>query len=96
VTSPTFVISADNLSSGIASAAFIAYLSSLTHVNYSAIQYALPSSMLLLLPKFLAGYSGKFVGAFGYTHFFNTTALLGVPVLLLVWLVSRQKTAVAQ
>src|SRR5690349_13882556 len=36
-----FVISADNLSSGIASAAFIAYLSSLTNVTYSATQYAL-------------------------------------------------------
>jgi PAT family beta-lactamase induction signal transducer AmpG len=91
-----FVISADNLSSGIASAAFIAYLSSLTNVNYSATQYALFSSMMLLLPKFLAGYSGKFVDAFGYANFFNATALLGVPVLLLVWLASRSKTAVAQ
>jgi MFS transporter, PAT family, beta-lactamase induction signal transducer AmpG len=90
------VISADNLASGIASAAFIAYLSSLTNVNYSATQYALFSSMMLLLPKFLAGYSGKFVDAFGYANFFNATALLGVPVLLLVWLASRSKTAVAQ
>ena len=84
-----FVISADNLSSGIASAAFIAYLSSLTNVNYSATQYALFSSMMLLLPKFLAGYSGKYVDAFGYGNFFTGTALLGVPVLVLVWLASR-------
>jgi MFS transporter, PAT family, beta-lactamase induction signal transducer AmpG len=91
-----FVISADNLSSGIASAAFIAYLSSLTNVNYSATQYALFSSMMLLLPKFLAGYSGKYVDAFGYSHFFTATALLGLPVLVLVALASRQKTPVAQ
>jgi PAT family beta-lactamase induction signal transducer AmpG len=84
-----FVISADNLASGIASAAFIAYLSSLTNVNYSATQYALFSSMMLLLPKFLAGYSGRYVDAFGYSSFFVATALLGVPVLLLVWLTSR-------
>jgi PAT family beta-lactamase induction signal transducer AmpG len=83
------VISADNLSSGIASAAFIAYLSSLTNVNYSATQYALFSSIMLLLPKWLAGFSGKFVDAFGYQHFFVATACLGVPVLLLVWLASR-------
>ncbi len=88
-----FVVSADNLSSGIASAAFIAYLSSLTNVNYSATQYALFSSMMLLLPKFLAGYSGRYVDAFGYSHFFTATALLGVPVLLLVWLASRMKSA---
>ena len=89
----TFVISADNLSSGIASAAFIAYLSSLTNINYSATQYALFSSMMLLLPKFLAGYSGKYVDAFGYSHFFTATALLGLPVLVLVWLASRAQRA---
>ncbi|RYX96564.1 MAG: permease [Comamonadaceae bacterium] len=89
VTALIFVISADNLSSGIASAAFIAYLSSLTNVNYSATQYALFSSMMLLLPKFLAGYSGKYVDAFGYSDFFTATAWLGVPVVLLVWLASR-------
>jgi PAT family beta-lactamase induction signal transducer AmpG len=88
-----FVISADNLSSGIASAAFIAYLSGLTNVNYSATQYALFSSMMLLLPKFLAGYSGKYVDAFGYVNFFTATAWLGVPVLALVWLASRMAPA---
>ena len=88
-----FVISADNLSSGIASAAFIAYLSSLTNVQYSATQYALFSSMMLLLPKFLAGFSGQFVDHFGYPSFFTATACLGAPVLLLVWLASRIKKA---
>ena len=85
------VVSADNLASGIASAAFIAYLSSLTNVSYSATQYALFSSMMLLLPKFVAGFSGDYVNAFGYAHFFTATALLGAPVLVLVWLASRAK-----
>ncbi len=89
VTALVFVVSADNLSSGIASAAFIAYLSSLTNVEYSATQYALFSSLMLLLPKFLAGFSGQYVDAFGYGQFFVGTALLGVPVLLLIWLASR-------
>jgi MFS transporter, PAT family, beta-lactamase induction signal transducer AmpG len=91
VTALVFVISADNLASGIASAAFIAYLSSLTNINYSATQYAIFSSMMLLAPKFLAGFSGRYVDAFGYPHFFVATALLGLPVLLLVWLASRVK-----
>ena len=89
------VVSADNLASGIASAAFIAYLSSLTNVNYSATQYALFSSMMLLLPKWLAGFSGRYVDAFGYVQFFTTTALLGLPVLLLVWLASRSHSHLA-
>ena len=83
------VVSADNLASGIASAAFIAYLSSLTNVQYSATQYALFSSLMLLAPKFLAGFSGVAVDAAGYAWFFTGTALLGLPVLLLVWLASR-------
>ena len=92
VTALILVISADNLSSGIASAAFIAYLSSLTNINYSATQYALFSSMMLLAPKWLAGYSGLYVDHFGYSHFFTATAALGVPVLLLVWLAARVKS----
>ena len=87
-----FVISADNLSGGIASAAFIAYLSGLTNVAYSATQYALFSSVMLLLPKFVAGFSGAFVDAYGYVTFFHTTAWIGVPVLLLVWLAGRART----
>jgi len=84
-----WVISADNLSSGIASAAFIAYLSSLTNVQYSATQYALFSSMMLLLPKWLAGFSGVYVDTFGYEHFFIATALIGIPVLILIMLAIR-------
>ena len=84
ITALVWVVSADNLAGGIASAAFIAYLSSLTQVQYSATQYALFSSMMLLAPKWLAGFSGVFVDAYGYSAFFTATALLGVPVLLLI------------
>ena len=89
LTALVWVISADNLASGVASAAFIAYLSGLTQVRYSATQYALFSSMMLLAPKWLAGFSGVYVDAHGYESFFNSTALLGVPVVLLVWLAAR-------
>jgi PAT family beta-lactamase induction signal transducer AmpG len=89
VTALIWVVSADNLASGIASAAFIAYLSSLTNISYSATQYALLSSMMLLLPKFIAGFSGDFVNAFGYASFFHATAWMGLPVLMLVALASR-------
>ena len=89
VTALIFVISADNLASGIASSAFIGYLSSLTNISYSATQYALFSSMMLLLPKFIAGFSGDYVDAYGYSNFFVSTALLGLPVLLLVGLAAR-------
>lgn len=91
LTGLTLVVSADNLAGGIASAAFIAYLSSLTNVQYSATQYALFSSMMMLAPKWLAGFSGQFVDAYGYVYFFVGTACLGLPVLMLVALASRVK-----
>ena len=91
-----FTVSADNLASGIASAAFIAYLSGLTNVRYSATQYALFSSMMLLLPKWIAGFSGVYVDAHGYAAFFTATALLGLPVLLLVWLAGRVQSVPSQ
>ncbi len=89
------IISADNLSSGIASAAFIAYLSGLTNVQYSATQYALFSSMMLLAPKWLAGFSGVVVDAVGYAPFFTGTALLGLPVVVLVWISMRKMPSIA-
>ena len=83
------VVSADNLAAGIATSAFIAWMSSLTNVQYSATQYALFSSMMLLLPKFIAGFSGVMVDAVGYNYFFIFCALLGIPVLVLIWMASR-------
>jgi len=84
------VISADNLSAGLASAAFIAFLSSLTNVSFTAVQYAIFSSLMTLLPKILGGYSGAMVESLGYEQFFITTALMGVPVLVLIVL-SRKR-----
>lgn len=77
------VVSADNLAGGLASAAFLAYLSGLTSREHTATQYALFSSLMLLLPKFLAGFSGVMVEWAGYTGFFCLTAAIGVPVFLL-------------
>ena len=89
------VICADNLSGGIASAAFIAFLSGLTRIEYSASQYALLSSLMIAAPQWLAGFSGLFVDHFGYTSFFIATALMGLPVLVLVaWAAPMTQTQV--
>lgn len=82
-------ITADNLAGGMASAAFVAYLSALTSVSFTAVQYALFTSLMTLLPKLIAGYSGSMVDAVGYGPFFIGTAILGLPVALLVVLAAR-------
>ncbi len=78
------VVAADNLAAGFASAAFVAFLSSLTQVSFTAVQYAIFSSLMTLLPKTLGGYSGGMVDALGYPGFFVLTTLMGLPVLVLV------------
>lgn len=79
----------DNMASGLAGAVFIAFLSSLTSVSFTAMQYALFSSLMLLLPKTIAGYSGTIVTNFGYSKFFFITFLMGIPILFLVTWVAR-------
>jgi PAT family beta-lactamase induction signal transducer AmpG len=83
-------ISCDNFSAGLATAAFVAFLSSLTNLQFSATQYALLSSIMLLLPRLIGGYSGALVEQLGYQQFFVATALLGIPTLLLVALQWRR------
>jgi len=83
------VISADNLTAGLASAAFIAFLSSLTSVKFTAVQYAIFSSFMTLIPKIIGGYSGTIVDGIGYEGFFIIASLMGTPILVLIWLVGR-------
>lgn len=78
-------ITMDNLSAGLAGAAFIAFMSSLTNIQFTAVQYAVFSSMMTLLPKIFGGYSGTIVMQFGYSEFFVITTLIGMPVLWLVY-----------
>lgn len=83
------VISADNLSGGIAATAFVAYLSSLTSRSYTATQYALFSSLMTLPGKLISGFSGVVVDAIGYPGFFVAVAMLGLPAIFLVVYIRR-------
>ena len=83
------VITADNISSGFAGAAFVVYLSALTSIKFTATQYALFSSLMLLIPKVLAGYSGSLVNYMGYSNFYIFTAIIGIPVLILIIWISK-------
>jgi PAT family beta-lactamase induction signal transducer AmpG len=78
------VIAADNISAGLAQSAFIAYLSALVNKSYTATQYALFSSLMTLLGKFLSGFSGEIVKADGYSNFFIYASIIGIPTILLI------------
>ncbi len=83
------VVSADNLSGGIANVALIAWLSSMTSASFTATQYALFSSLMTLPGKFLGGFSGIVVAGFGYAEFFLVSAVMGVPAVLLAMFMIR-------
>ena len=83
------VIAADNFSAGLAVAAFIAWLSSLTSISFTAVQYAIFSSVMTLFPKLLGGYSGTIVSEIGYSQFFLMTALISVPIILLIFYIGK-------
>lgn len=85
-----FTISGDNLSMGLAGVAFVAYLSSLTNQAYTATQYALFSSLMSVVGKFISGWSGVVVEAWGYPVFFGYAAATGVPAILLILYIMRR------
>ncbi len=89
------VVSADNLSGGLASVAFIAYLSGLTSSTYTATQYALFSSLMTLPGKFIGGFSGWVVDAAGYEWFFILASVMGIPAIALslyIWFHDKKRT----
>jgi PAT family beta-lactamase induction signal transducer AmpG len=105
-------IGIENLASGFAGTALLAYMSSLTSRSFTATQYALFSSFYALPGKLLGGLSGILVDWFaahrallgpwfaalpdkvvGFVPFFFTTAMAGLPALLLLYLVYRSEAA---
>lgn len=84
------VIALDNLVQGFSTVAFIAWMSSLTNISFTATQYAIFSSIMTLFPKIIGGYSGTIVDAYGYTSFFIFASALGVPVILLIRYLHKQ------
>ena len=83
------VIIADNIASGFAGAAFIVFLSSITSIKFTATQYALFSSLMLFIPKLIAGYSGLLVNVVGYPFFFIISAVIGLPVIFLILFINN-------
>ncbi|MGH7038776.1 MAG: AmpG family muropeptide MFS transporter [Stellaceae bacterium] len=83
----TVAISAENLTGGMASAAFVAYLSMLCSQDFTATQYALLSSLATIGLNVLAASGGAMAQALGWVPFFIVSTAVCLPGLaLLVWL----------
>jgi PAT family beta-lactamase induction signal transducer AmpG len=88
-----FVIFVENLSGGIGDAVFVAYLSSLCSIAFSATQYALLTSCATFARSLLVSSAGVFAQALGWYEFFIFSTFLAVPSLIfLFWLTAKTKS----
>ncbi|MBM3545680.1 MAG: AmpG family muropeptide MFS transporter [Alphaproteobacteria bacterium] len=87
VTMLMVTIATENITGGMGSAAFVAYLSSLCSVSYTATQYALLSSLAATARTMLSSSGGWLAETLGWVPFFGFTVLAAIPgLLLLIWL----------
>lgn len=83
-------ISVENLAGGMGTAAFVAYLSSLCNLSYTATQYALLSSFMAQARTTLAAGGGFLADSMDWVGFFLTTTVAAVPGLLLLFFLQRR------
>jgi PAT family beta-lactamase induction signal transducer AmpG len=91
------VMAVDNFGAAFAGVALVTYMSSLTTIGYTATQYALLSSAYTYVGKFAKGFSGVMVESLasgrtlleGYALFFIGAGLLGIPALVLCFVLAR-------
>ena len=87
-------ISVENIATGIAGAAFVAYLSGQVSRSHTAVQYALLSSMTFLIGSLGKGIAGDTIDHLGYATMFRWTAVAGlvaVGFVLLEWVTMRRE-----
>ncbi len=86
----TATIAIENLSGGMGSAAFVAYISGLCNVAYTGTQYALLSSLAVSGRTVLSAGGGVLVEQLGWVQFFVASTLAAVPgLILLLWMMRR-------
>jgi len=86
----------ENLASGMGTAAFVAYLSSLCNVSYTATQYALLTSIMAVARTWLSTSGGWMAERYDWPTFFVITTFAALPGLALLFRLGRQAAAEAE
>lgn len=82
----------EDFSQGMGTAAFAAYLASVTNRKYTATQFALLTSIASLGRGLFSGFGGVLQAEVGWANFFYIGALLGVPGLVVLWWIGRSQS----
>ncbi len=85
----TVTVIFEDFSQGMGTAAFAAYLASVTNRKYTATQFALLTSIASLGRGLFSGFGGLLQAEVGWANFFYIGALLGVPGLIVLWWIDR-------
>jgi MFS transporter, PAT family, beta-lactamase induction signal transducer AmpG len=79
----------EDVTSGMGTAAFIAFISAITNKRYTATQYAILSSIATLGRNFFSGFSGDMVKHLGWANFFYVCMFIAVPGILMLFLMRK-------
>lgn len=85
-----FSISLENISGGMGTAAFVAFISSLVNKRFTATQYALLSSFSAFGRTWLSTPAGWFAENLGWEGFFVLSVILAIPGLVTLWWLSKR------
>ena len=93
----SLIVGLDSFAAGLVGTVNIAFLTSLVSKKYTAVQYALLTSFMMLPGKFFSGFSGIIADYYisitslqmGWTYFFYTTSIMSIPALLLIFLYKK-------
>lgn len=83
----------EDISSGMGSAAFIAYLSTITDKRFTGTQFALLSSLATIGRNFFSGFTGDMVKSLGWAGFYWVCALIAIPGLVMLWRIQKHDKA---
>jgi PAT family beta-lactamase induction signal transducer AmpG len=86
----------ENISTGLAGAAFVAFVSGIVSKKFAAVQYALLSSLTFLIGSLGKGFAGEMIDKYGYAAVFREVAVVGLLAILFVLLEWWRSTAVAR
>ena len=95
ITGPTLlalgvVVIFEDMTSGMATAAFTAFIAAVTNKKFTATQFAALTSVATLGRTFFSGFAGVIQSAVGWAWFFYIGAILAIPGLILLWWLSRR------
>ncbi len=96
----SLIVGFDSFAAGLVGTINIAFLTSLVSKKFTAVQYAMLTSFMMLPGKFLSGFSGVLADYYvtasslesGWSYFFYTTSAMSIPALLLI-LIHKKKYA---